>query len=118
MKKNNLEKNKLLKCAENQLLLYKNNIKKLIYCVIFEKEKFENKIDSLIFGYLIGYMSVKPKNYLTEDKVKMYFNNFKNLKYEENDYNILINEGKDIIFNNFYNVKFNYNLNNEEKGLL
>ena len=46
-------------------------------------------------------MSAKPKNYLTEDKVKMYFNNFKNLKYEENDYNILINEGKDIIFNTF-----------------
>ena len=118
MKKNNLEKNKLLKNAENQLLLYKNDIKKLIYCTIFGKEKFENKIDSLIFGYLIGYMSAKPENYLTEDKIKMCFNNFKKIKYEENDFNKLVNEGKDIIFNNFYDVNFNYNLNNKEKGLL
>lgn len=116
--KNNLEKNKLLKNAENELLSNKNNIKKLIYNTIFGKEKIENKIDSLIFGYLIGYISAKPENNLTEEKIKMCLNDFKKIKNEENDFNKLINEGKEIIFNKFYDVNFNYNMNQEEKGLL
>jgi len=113
-----LNKNILLKNAENQLLLYKNDIKKIIYSTIFGKEKFENKINSLIFGYLIGYMSAKPENYLTEAKIKLCFKNFNSIKCDEDDFNKLINDGKDIIFKKFYDVNFNYNMEDDNKGFL